>query len=582
MGIKYTSYLVVCMAMGLSISACTSSKWAIESTQAIDRTEFDLVGEDVFLKMSEIPSPNRPVLVFDIWNMETYDYSLKIQSNRYLQRYRPSLSAVLLGALGASAAYLTADLLSPHSTEQYMLYGLGALSLLTGMVGDISTGEATSTGEQKLLKQTGVIQLSDTLRATKQPNISPSYTIYNDGEAIAIRNNVIFDKNSYYINLLEDINPSDFLVQRNQSIRIELEFNDSLYIHEVPVEDIFERFVVVETEVTALRQNPDNTNNSILTDLASGSELLLLDELDNWYVVRYGITETYISKNDTKLIWRPTDYVDELSIITLPNIPFGNVDVEREIPVRLTENNQAAAFIISNEFYGDRFPTKRYAERDAKLLEEYLINSFGLGFAGIRTSINTSRIEQFRYNWDEFLRRNQANKKQLILYTNGYVSIDNDGNLIYLLGDEKTSDEQNNSIKLADLLEDALKAGFTELFMVGDYSFVAGTLDYSVSRADYYDAFYKLNSTLLAKRTIEFGLLFSSDGRSDSQLYTKQAIAQKYHSIFTYYLADAVKKGNYTSNQLLNYIQRNVDYTARRLHDTPQNVVYFGNATIVF
>ncbi|NDG53118.1 MAG: hypothetical protein EBY39_08870 [Flavobacteriia bacterium] len=570
------------MAMGLSISACTSSKWAIESTQAIDRTEFDLVGEDVFLKMSEIPSPNRPVLVFDIWNMETYDYSLKIQSNRYLQRYRPSLSAVLLGALGASAAYLTADLLSPHSTEQYMLYGLGALSLLTGMVGDKSTGEATSTGEQKLLKQTGVIQISDTLRATKQPNISPSYTIYNDREAIAIRNNVIFDKNSYYINLLEDINPSDFLVQRNQSIRIELEFNDSLYIHEVPVEDIFERFVVVETEVTALRQNPDNTNNSILTDLASGSELLLLDELDNWYVVRYGITETYISKNDTKLIWRPTDYVDELSIITLPNIPFGNVDVEREIPVRLTENNQAAAFIISNEFYGDRFPTKRYAERDAKLLEEYLINSFGLGFAGIRTSINTSRIEQFRYNWDEFLRRNQANKKQLILYTNGYVSIDYDGNLMYLLGDEKTSDEQNNSIKLADLLEDALKAGFTELFMVGDYSFVSGTLDYSVSRADYYDAFYKLNSTLLAKRTIEFGLLFSSDGRSDSQLYTKQAIAQKYHSIFTYYLADAVKKGNYTSNQLLNYIQRNVDYTARRLHDTPQNVVYFGNAIIVF
>ena len=582
MGIKYTSYLVVCMAMGLSISSCTSSKWAIESTQAIDRTEFDLVGEDVFLKMSEIPSPNRPVLVFDIWNMETYDYSLKIQSNRYLQRYRPSLSAVLLGTLGASAAYLTADLLSPHSTEQYMLYGLGALSLLTGMVGDKSTGEATSTGEQKLLKQTGVIQLSDTLRATKQPIISPSYTIYNDREAIAIRNNVIFDKNSYYINLLEDINPSDFLVQRNQSIRIELEFNDSLYIHEVPVEDIFERFVVVETEVTALRQNPDNTNNSILTDLASGSELLLLDELDNWYVVRYGITETYISKNDTKLIWRPTDYVDELSIITLPNIPFGNVDVEREIPVRLTENNQAAAFIISNEFYGNRFPTKRYAERDAKLLEEYLINSFGLGFAGIRTSINTSRIEQFRYNWDEFLSRNQANKKQLILYTNGYVSIDKDGNLIYLLGDEKTSDEQNNSIKLADLLEDALKAGFTELFMVGDYSFVAGTLGYSVSRADYYDAFYKLNSTLLAKRTIEFGLLFSSDGRSDSQLYTKQAIAQKYHSIFTYYLADAVKKGNYTSNQLLNYIQWNVDYTARRLHDTPQNVVYFGNASIVF
>ena len=189
-------------------------------------------------------------------------------------------------------------------------------------------------------------------------------------------------------------------------------------------------------------QNPDNTNNSILTDLAKGSELLLLGELDNWYVVRYGIAETYISKNDSKLIWRPTDYIDELSIITLPNVPFGNVDVEREIPVRLTENNQAAAFILGNEYYGDSFPNKRYAERDAKLLEEYLINSFGLGFAGIRTSINTTRIEQFRYNWDEFLTRNRANKKQLILYVNGYVTIDNEGNLKYLLGDEASRNPQ--------------------------------------------------------------------------------------------------------------------------------------------
>jgi len=582
MGVIKKSYALVYLAIGLSFSACTSSKWTIESTRAIDRTEFDLVGEDVFLEMSQVPNPNRPVLVFDVWNVETYDYSLKIQSNRYLQRYRPSLSAAFFGILGATAAYLTADLLSPNSTEQYILYGLGAFSLATGLAGDRSWDKATSTGEQRLLKQTGVIQLSDTLRATKQPTISPSYTIYNDLEAIAIRNNVTFDKNSYFINLLEDINPSSFLVQENQSIRVELEFNDSLYSQTIPVEDIFERFVVVETEVTALRQNPDNTNNSILTDLARGSELLLLGEIDNWYVVRYGITETYISKNDSKLIWRPTDYIDELSIITLPNVPFGNVDVEREIPVRLTENNQAAAFILGNEYYGDSFPNKRYAERDAKLLEEYLINSFGLSFAGIRTSINTSRIEQFRYNWDEFLKRNRANKKQFILYVNGYVTIDKEGNLMYLLGDDASGNRQDNSLVLAHLFQEAIDAGFTELFMIGDLFFDTGNETNTVSRAKYYDAFYALNSMLLASRGINFGLFFSSDGRSDSQLFTKQAIAQKYHSIFSYYIADAIKKGNYTSNQLLNYVQRNVDYTARRLHDTPQNVVYFGNANIEF
>ena len=570
------------LVIGLFLSTCTSSKWSVESTQSIDRTEFNLVDEDVFLEMSQKPDPNMPILVYDVWNVKTYDYSIKIQTNRYLQRYRPSLTAIFFGVLGASAGYLTAGILSPKSSDQYMLLGIGVLSLITGFAGDRSLDEATSTGEQRLLKQTGVIQISDTLRATKEPITSPSYTIYNDLEAIAIRNNVAFDKNNYHINLLEDINPSNFLVQENQSIRIELEFNDSLYTQVIPVEDIFERFVVVESEVTALRQNPDNSNNSILTDLVKGSELLLLDDLDNWYVVRYGITETYISKNDTKLIWRPTDYIDELSIITLPNVPFGNVDVEREIPIRLNENNQAAAFVLSNEFYGDSFPTKRYAERDSKLIEEYLINSFGLGFTGIRTSINTSRIEHFKFTWDEFLRQNHENKKQFILYVNGYVTIDNEGNIIYLLGDQASNTWQNISIPLADLILDVIEAGFIELFIVGDFSFSDENQDSAISRAEYYNAFYALNSTLLTNKNINFGLLFSSDGRSDSQLYTKQAIAQKYHSIFSYYLADAIKKGNYTSSQLINYVQRNVDYTSRRLHDTPQNIVYFGNANIEF
>ena len=570
------------LAIGLFLSTCTSSKWSVESTQSIDRTEFNLVDEDVFLEMSQKPDPNMPILVYDVWNVKTYDYSIKIQTNRYLQRYRPSLTAIFFGVLGASAGYLTAGILPLKNSDRYMLLGIGVLSLITGFAGDRSLDEATSTGEQRLLKQTGVIQLSDTLRATKEPITSPSYTIYNDLEAIAIRNNVAFDKNNYQINLLEDINPSNFLVQENQSIRIELEFNDSLYTQVIPVEDIFERFVVVESEVTALRQNPDNSNNSILTDLVKGSELLLLGDLDNWYVVRYGITETYISKNDTKLIWRPTDYIDELSIITLPNVPFGNVDVEREIPIRYNENNQAAAFVLSNEFYGDSFPTKRYSERDSKLIEEYLINSLGLGFAGIRTSINTSRIEQFKFNWDEFLRLNHANKKQFILYINGYVTIDNEGNIIYLLGDQASNTWQNISISLTDLILDVIEVGFIELFIVGDFSFSAENQESAISRAKYYDAFYALNSTLLNYKNINFGLLFSSDGRSDSQLYTKQAIAQKYHSIFSYYLADAIKKGNYTSSQLISYVQRNVDYTSRRLHDTPQNIVYFGNANIEF
>ena len=70
------------LAIGLFLSTCTSSKWSVESTQSIDRTEFNLVDEDVFLEMSQKPDPNMPILVYDVWNVKTYDYSIKIQRVR--------------------------------------------------------------------------------------------------------------------------------------------------------------------------------------------------------------------------------------------------------------------------------------------------------------------------------------------------------------------------------------------------------------------------------------------------------------------------------------------------------------------
>ena len=112
MCVNKTLYTCKWLAIGLFLSTCTSSKWSVESTQSIDRTEFNLVDEDIFLEISQKPDPNMPILVYDVWNVKTYDYSIKIQTNRYLQRYRPSLTAIFFGVLGASAGYLTAGILS--------------------------------------------------------------------------------------------------------------------------------------------------------------------------------------------------------------------------------------------------------------------------------------------------------------------------------------------------------------------------------------------------------------------------------------------------------------------------------------
>ncbi len=563
MGIRLPKILLLFLLLTVG---CSSSKWIIEDEASIDRTEFELVANDQFLRVSELPTPEKPVVGFQVWDTNTYEYALKIKTGRYLQRYRPSLISVLLGSTGAYLAYLSSRNLTTTNLEQYMLLGAAGVSFVLGLSGDREVGLSVATGEERLLKKTGSIQLTDTLLATSRPVINPAYTIYRNNEAVAIRNEVSFDGMTYHINLLEELNPNNFSFNEQQDIRIELDFNDSTYVFPLAVSDVFERFVVVESNISPLRQVPDNTSNSILTDLAKGSELLYMGELEDWYKVQYGITETYLSKSDARPIWRPTNYIDELSIVTLPNIPFGNVDVERDLPS--FQDNRAvpsSALLISNEFYGDGLQNKRYSERDTKLIEEYFINTLGLNYDDLSRVINQNKADQMHSIWSSF-EKNPLSENQLIIYVNGYVSLDKSNNLIYLL------EEKNSYFTFHSVIDSVLSSGFDRLLFIADINFDNN----SGSAAQYYDSIVELNDRLVGT-DLSFALLFSSDGRSQSRLYTKQGIAQKYHSIFSYYLADAFKKGYLSTNRISNHLQRNVDYTSRRLHNEPQNILFFGN-----
>jgi hypothetical protein len=558
---RYIPILVLLISLG-----CSSSKWIIEDNTAIDRTEFELVANNQFLKVSETPTPEKPIVGFQVWDTNTYEYAQKIKMGRYLQRYRPSFLGLVLGASGAYLSYLSSQKFSNGSFEQYMLLGTAGLSLALGMIGDREMGTSLATGEERLLKRTGTIELTDTLLASRRPLINPTYTIYSGNEAVAIRNEVNFDGNSYQINLLEELNPNDFTFDEQQNIRIELDFNDSTYIYPLTITDIFERFVVVESNISPLRQQPNNSNNSILTDLARGSELLYLGELEDWYKVQYGITETYLSKSDVRPIWRPTNYIDELSIVTLPNIPFGNVDVERDIPTLLENRTVASnAIIIANEFYGGGLQNKRYAERDGKLLEEYFINTLGLGYTNLARVINQSNPDQYLESWS-LLEKISSEEKQVILYLNGYASIGKNNNLTYLLGDSE------HYFNFESIVDQVVTLGYSSLILIADvnYDYASGTPE------QFYQAILQMNDQLV-NSNLSFSMIFSSDGRSQSQLYTKQGLAQKYHSIFSYYLADALKKGSKSTNMIINHLQRNVDYTSRRLHNEPQNILFFGN-----
>jgi hypothetical protein len=75
-------------------------------------------------------------------------------------------------------------------------------------------------------------------------------------------------------------------------------------------------------------------------------------------------------------------------------------------------------------------------------------------------------------------------------------------------------------------------------------------------------------------------VFFSSRPDQRSGIYSSNNGDQNRHSIFTYYMAQAIKERNMTMNSIFNHLERNVPFTSRSLYDRPQNPLFFGNGDL--
>ncbi|HBX65085.1 MAG TPA: hypothetical protein DEG32_02635, partial [Balneolaceae bacterium] len=98
MGIKKALLLLaVCIAAMLNQS-CSSTSWVITDEEAMDINDFELISSRFYLESSKGISPTQPLVYFDLKSINTYEYAQRIETERYIQRYRPRLGYVLLGA----------------------------------------------------------------------------------------------------------------------------------------------------------------------------------------------------------------------------------------------------------------------------------------------------------------------------------------------------------------------------------------------------------------------------------------------------------------------------------------------------
>ncbi len=547
-------------------SACSSSKWVVENQYEIDRNDFELIASDQFLSRVGNVSPQNPVIQFEIKSANTFEYTQRVRTDRYIQRYRPSFKSVLLGLGGASLAAGAAILIDQPKASQQALLGTAGLISLTSFLNMNPTGEPTPTGEIRLLRRTGSVTETDTVSATPDVSTDVSYTMYHDGEIVAVGDDLEYRNGRFTINLLESFNPEESEYENDDVLTVEVYFNDDIYVNTVPIVSFLEQFVVIDTEVTALRDEPILESRTILTDLAFGSQLRFVEETDLWYKVLYGISETYIAKSDAYLIWRPTEFASQLSIITVPNIPFGNIDVESDIPTLVEQNDRSYGFILANREYQGELSERNFAERDAQLISAYLENALSYRNDNIRTVTNIENQQQLVLAYNRLANDMRGTQKRLVIYISGYVTSGDDGNML-LMG---TGGSTSSEINLNSFFSGISRLPVQELIIL---------LDIDNVDSDYAELIQPLANQILDNNE-RSAIIVSSSETQRSRNYSSSTGEQKRHSIFSYYIADAIKNGATSVSGIVNHLQRNVDYTSRRLHNQPQHILFFGDSGI--
>ena len=550
---------------------CSTTTWIVENQEEVDRGNYKLLDSKLFLQKTGSITPELPVAQFRLLSANTFEYAQRVKTDRYIQKYRPRFGYVVLG-IGASAlGGYTALKFTDDNKQGQKIALLGASSALLGIsfLNMKPIGDPKPTGETKLLRKTGEYVDTDTLNATVSSEQIAAYTI-KFGDRVLVNNATSrITNNSLSINFLEDLNPDVFPGNEDIAIDLEVVFNDSLYSYNVPIKSIFEPFVVVKSQVTALRNKPGISSSNVLTDLAQGSQLKLVEDEGDWIKVLYGISENWVSASDIDIIWRPSQFSRELSVVAIPNVPFGSVDVERDIPNLAEDDRRKWGFLIANQGYSGNLAEKAYAHRDGELIEKYLNTALGVVPTQTIKFQDISGSQTARNGFNRLVSRVNSREIDLIVYFNGYAEIDPQTDKVYFLG--TSTDSLASRIDLNSFFDGFANLPVQKLSIIADLDFVNSSPNK--------DALALLAATI-TNHVPNSNVVFSSNTDQRSYLYAEPNGVQKRHSIFSYFFADAVKKGNTSWADIKNYLDRNVSFTSRSIFNSAQDIRFFGSDSL--
>ncbi len=580
--------LLLSLIASASLLSCTSARWTVKSTDAVDRNESEIVSQKEFLSPEGKLTPEDPLLRLNLLSEIQYEYPQRVLLQRTIQDYRLRPGFTVLGFAGAAAAFYAANSSALEgnnsSARSLTLNTAGGLLALSGFWNMKPVGEPRPTGEERHLRSTGTITETDTANITGASQNKADISVDYEGQTLMKESGRGITGGRLelqLVNILDDLRLSE---SDPGKVNVYVEFNDSTYTYSYPVEDILLPYAQITAPLTELRNEPDESQASVLAELLSGSQLQISNiEDEKWFRVLYGISEHYILRSNAQLIWRPSGFIDNNSVVTVAQIPFGNIDVEYNVPILRSVRKNAYALIITNEDYSGQYTPRSYSHRDGRLIRTYLEDALGY------PSQNIFELKDVRDPGEvtELLQKLQQatnDSSEVFVYINGHGKIQKDQDSYILNLSAITSEKEETDIPLVNLgmiYEQLSKIPSGPMLVLNDISFGPESHNLSLSRSENRQIFNNHFSELTDSKP-DATIITGSNIDQPSALYLSASGEDKKHHIFPYYFARALQQRITDLPAIYQFLERNVPYTSRRLHDQSQDPMLLGATSLDF
>ena len=576
--------MLALLLANLAVS-CTSARWTVKDRDAIDQAEYEVVSQHRFLAKSGEVTPENPSLSLELKSRTEYRYSQRILAERNIQDYRLRPGHVALGLAGGALAFYAANsaVLSENrsSTRVWTLNSVGVLLTASGFLNMKAVGQPKPTGEERLLRSTGDTLRVDTLQV--QQNVEAAATVSIDYGDITISDQIErqITNGSLDIPLADEVANLQLTGADPGNIKVDVTFEDSVYTYNYAVSDILQPYARVTTQFSSLRNSPGESSDNIVADLVEGSQVRILGSSEErWYRVLYGISEHYLLKENSEIVWRPSDFAQKNEVVTVPRLPFGRIDVESNIPILRSDKENGMALILTNENYPERFEDRRYAHRDGQLIRTYLEDALGYSSNSIYELQDVGNPQALERTLSE-MRMATNDSTEITVYLSGYGAIDEkgEGTELVLLGDNAEGEEPVPLIELGSFFRQlaTLTTGQTLVLSDIDFSYSELSGGYTANRAR---RILESKADNLVARNSRAAVLFGTRLTQPSSLYFTPSGEDKKHHIFPYYFAKALQQRKTSLSAIYQYLERNVSYTARKMHDRPQDPLLIGNSLL--